>query len=860
MLVLRLFGGLSLDQDGSPLEGVAAQRSRLAILAVLATVGDRGISRDRLLAMFWPESDAERARGSLKQALYGVRRAVGGRELTLGTTDLRLNPDVVSCDLTEFRVAALGARPEDWARAAALYVAPLLDGVYVKGAPEFEEWAERERVRAADMNRSLLERLSRAADARGDLSAAVTWWRALANTEPTNGRFAQGLMAALVANGERAAAIRHGEIHSTLATIATGGEPDLQVHTVITPAAPDLPEEPAVSAGLASSSGAVTPVTVTTHEAVHHRAHLFGIGVAGLALVAAAAVWAYAHKQVPARTGSVVVVAPFDSPAKDSSLNDIARVATQWVSDGVTRAGIATIDPQLVVGIPRRASANGNAGNGTYLPDDLIERIGVTLVVTGSVSRRNDSLEFRARITEWRTKRVISSVETIHAPASNPAAGLSELTDRLQGALASFADPRVSALQDVAAPPPRFAAYLDYVEGQDVFVGRRGTSSDYKGSIPYFLNAAQRDTTFDLPLIWLVFAYNNASRSGYPSLASASDSMVDILERRRHRLSPLSRYALDYFLAYRANDLERQYRAVVAASEIAPGSNWTYLRGMLGNESGHRDDAIRAFQQLDVDDSWSSSWQEYWSAYTKALRRAGRLDAELAVARNAVARANNLGVLVVLFSALGSRGDSEGVERLADSLEASVPETAGMTRFGVYLGVAAQMASVSGKEKAARAIAERCIRWNHKHAPDPLHPTGPLEHSSYQHFFTECLVVDGRLDDAQHLAMQAAKDSDAYGDLAAIRLVLLAAVRGDSASMHGYVREAYARPRLAATSSYGRVGLDASMAALSGDAPKTAAILSRLPKGVAASLLEELIDIPQRIRHSREVQRAIAGR
>ena len=78
--------------------------------------------------------------------------------------------------------------------------------------------------------------------------------------------------------------------------------------------------------------------------------------------------------------------------------------------------------------------------------------------------------------------------------------------------------------------------------------------------------------------------------------------------------------------------------------------------------------------------------------------------------------------------------------------------------------------------------------------------------------------------------------------------------------MQKYLREAYARPRLAATSSYDRLGLDASLAALSGDALKTAAILSRLPKGASASLLEGLIDIPQNIRDSREVQRVIAGR
>src|SRR6185295_2682384 len=99
MLYLRTLGGLSLENGGRPIVGAPGQRSRIAILAVLSTAGDRSISRDRLLALLWPESDSERARGSLKQALYALRRDAGEQELTLGTTDLRLNPAVIRSDV-----------------------------------------------------------------------------------------------------------------------------------------------------------------------------------------------------------------------------------------------------------------------------------------------------------------------------------------------------------------------------------------------------------------------------------------------------------------------------------------------------------------------------------------------------------------------------------------------------------------------------------------------------------------------------------------------------------------------------------------------------------------------------------------
>src|SRR5574341_200438 len=57
MLYLRTFGGLSVETDGAPATGAARQRKTLAVLALLAAAGRRGMSRDKLLAYLWPDSD-----------------------------------------------------------------------------------------------------------------------------------------------------------------------------------------------------------------------------------------------------------------------------------------------------------------------------------------------------------------------------------------------------------------------------------------------------------------------------------------------------------------------------------------------------------------------------------------------------------------------------------------------------------------------------------------------------------------------------------------------------------------------------------------------------------------------------------
>ena len=76
MLRLFTFGGLGLVSD----DGSAAPRlrpPRLALLAALAAAGERGMSRERLMAYFWPDSDETHGRHSLRQALYALRQELG---------------------------------------------------------------------------------------------------------------------------------------------------------------------------------------------------------------------------------------------------------------------------------------------------------------------------------------------------------------------------------------------------------------------------------------------------------------------------------------------------------------------------------------------------------------------------------------------------------------------------------------------------------------------------------------------------------------------------------------------------------------------------------------------------------------
>ncbi len=81
MLRLAVLGGRALLGPDGPVGGAATRGKHLSLLALLARSGGTGVSRDRIALLLWPESEPERARHSVDQAIYTLRRALGADAL-----------------------------------------------------------------------------------------------------------------------------------------------------------------------------------------------------------------------------------------------------------------------------------------------------------------------------------------------------------------------------------------------------------------------------------------------------------------------------------------------------------------------------------------------------------------------------------------------------------------------------------------------------------------------------------------------------------------------------------------------------------------------------------------------------------
>jgi len=201
VLRLHAFGGLHLTQDGVRVVGAAAQRKRLAVLVVLAAHRRTGISREKIAALFWPESGRPRSRNALYQAVAAIRRDLGNDVIFAGSAgDLTLNVERVASDVADFRDAMAARDPET---AVTAYDGPFLDGVFLRDSDEFERWADEMRRACTTDYCGALRHLAKRDAAAGDHAAATRWLRRLAATDAMSASVALQLMGSLDASGER---------------------------------------------------------------------------------------------------------------------------------------------------------------------------------------------------------------------------------------------------------------------------------------------------------------------------------------------------------------------------------------------------------------------------------------------------------------------------------------------------------------------------------------------------------------------------------------------------------------------------------------------------------------------------------
>ena len=223
MITVQLLGGACLRSGNVPVGGPPAQRHRIALLTLVVAAWPQPLSRDRAMALLWPERDLANSRRLLNLAVHVLRSALGEGAIASTGDGLLLNPSAVACDLHDLRVAIAADACE---RVVLLYAGALLDGFHLGDSIEFTYWLEERRNELAHAYVGALFALAERQGESGDTHGRVRTCLKLVAADPHSAKHAQTLMRALDAAGDRAGALQHAREHAQRLRADLGLEPD----------------------------------------------------------------------------------------------------------------------------------------------------------------------------------------------------------------------------------------------------------------------------------------------------------------------------------------------------------------------------------------------------------------------------------------------------------------------------------------------------------------------------------------------------------------------------------------------------------------------------------------------------------
>jgi DNA-binding SARP family transcriptional activator/TolB-like protein/Flp pilus assembly protein TadD len=599
---LHTLGALDLrTSDGRELRTVLAQPKRVALLAYLGLAKPRGFhQRDTLIALFWPEHDAERARNSLSQSVHVLRQGLGAGTLVSRNGDaLSLDWGDFWCDAVAFEDALDGGRLGD---AVDLYRGELLEGFHVAGAPEFERWLEIERERLARRYLAALQYLADERAAAGDYFGAVTWWRRLAAREPYSSRVTLQLMRALAAAGDPAAAVKHARIHEALLREELDIAPDPEVVALVrqlqsAPAEKHrLTRQPSVDGEArqtlppaTAATGPVVPATTDVARASvaslngssgHRRARRRRVAVSttffGVSVAVACAV-AFMRGGLSASIPPIrsLAVLPLESLSRDP--------ADQLFADGMHDELIEEVGRYPEFGVRARASVLQYRAT-TKPRTEISKDLQVDGIVEGTVLRDGG--------------RVRMNVELVHGPSNRRIWGQSytrdlrdvlelqrEVAKAIARELRVAANPVTRARHPASGPPDSVPDELHlrdlYFHGRYAEVSRNLLGM--QTAIGYYRQAIEKDSSFGLGYAGLSEAYALKAHYNFAPKRAMLDSARIMADRAVKLDSTLpearTARALSLGNTGQFDAAEREFRRAIELGPSNPEAPYWY--GML---------------------------------------------------------------------------------------------------------------------------------------------------------------------------------------------------------------------------------------------------------------------------------------
>ncbi|MDH3498069.1 MAG: hypothetical protein OER21_15025 [Gemmatimonadota bacterium] len=696
---VRLLGSAEIcDAAGEASATSLHQPKRLGLLSYLATARPRGFHRrDKLVALLWPEATQTQARHSLSQALHVLRSELGDAAVTSrGDSDVALDDALIGCDVVDFERAV---DEGEYEQALALYRGHLLDGLFVRDAPEFERWLDDERTRLREKAAGAAWALAHEHIGASRLVAAErTAQRALllvATDESEIRRFVQALADA----GDRAAALRFYEKFASRLRSEYAIEPD----PVTVAVAQSLAATTEDVAPIPAPSGRVPPrPTPVGTAAARRRPFRLGAALAVVVIVATPLALLLVGRRDDALDPNRVLVVAFT----DNSGREEAAMLGSWAQDHIIQVlsdaeFVEVVDPLTTLEVAEDAAPAGGAGE----PGDIMALAAaaqVGTIVSGSYYAEGDSLHVQARITDANAGRLIGTAGPVVGPIAAPRELVAAIGHEVALVLAPLLDHALGPFEPTVQPGS-YEAYQAYREGLRVMAA----GEDWLVAARHFERAVAADSTFARARLWaaqihmLAGGYNN----DWPGVAKAESLLAPLVEAPR-RLSRYDRCRLDFVRAVTPpRHVPSMYEATRCMVEAAPGSE--DARGELAVN------ALRVNRPREALALWRNSQilkkrPGHWTTRATAYHMLGDYRRELDVSRQGLERyPQHLLMMLGEARALAALGRSEEATDIADQMRA-LPSREGTAG---WVGLVADELRAHDHRDAARAALGEAIAW-----------------------------------------------------------------------------------------------------------------------------------------------------
>jgi DNA-binding SARP family transcriptional activator len=560
---LQLLGGFALRRAGEPVD-LPNRKDRL-LLAFLCLQSHRPVSRDKLVGLLWADRAEEQARGSLRQSLAALRTAFAQEAddvLAAGRDSVRVKEAALAVDVGDFERAAeaLPVRPD----AARLYAGLLLEG-FDPPCPEYGQWLLPERQRLEDLAASLVERLGRSELDSADLAPPIQLARQLLGRDRLREPVYRALMRMLARDNKRTEALKlYSQCEAALA------------------------EELGVKA--ASETEAVYRDIVANIQTSRREPEKITQSVS--------------HERPS------IAVMPFQNVSRESDLDVLCVGLAEDITSGLGRFRLFSV-------IDRFSSAE--IAKSTSDAVEIGKRLGVDLVVQGSLQRQQDSLRMKValvdtttRTQKWSGQFNFKAADILSAPDKIMAAVLPSINSQVE-----------NTLLERSKRKPTLAAYEHLLVGVKHLRGYE--PDDNRLAIEHFDKALVADPDFALAMAYRGFA--DIVFHGYDSTPrNILEAALDLI-RRASALDPEEPriwWLMGIAYAY-TGDLATEEQCYRKSVELNPSdANALAALALATVARGDHERGLSMFREAFRLNPYHPEW--YWVDYGSTLYVCGKYE------------------------------------------------------------------------------------------------------------------------------------------------------------------------------------------------------------------------------------------